>query len=68
VNIKPLQPHQQRVVQERDDLQERTTKLDAFIQSPLFKTVDPAEQTRLGRQSALMHDLLLLLNERIAVF
>ena len=64
-----LQPHQQRVVNERDDLQDRIEKLVAFIDaSPIFRTVGEEEQVRLLHQQDYMGNYLNVLNLRIAAF
>lgn len=43
-----MQPHQQRVVDEKAALDEKATALSNFIgTSPIFETLDPAEQERL---------------------
>ena len=60
-----MQPHQYRVIAERDQLATRLTTLQAFIKSELFTTVDTAEQGRLLRQELIMVDLLAVLNDRI---
>ena len=66
---KPVQPHQQRVVQERLELKDRLDKLLAFIDSnPTFKTLDAAEQGRLTRQNNAMVEYLHCLEERIAAW
>lgn len=64
-----MQPHQQRVIDEKAELDERLTKLYAFIaNSPIFRTLPPAEQHRLSQQSAYMQGYLNVLNERITAF
>lgn len=75
MTIKPLQPHQQRVVQERDELQERLQKLNAFLEtqdahrdSDIRNRVGEEELGRLREQSRVMGHLLLILNDRIAHF
>lgn len=69
MNITQLKPHQQRVVQERDELQTNATKLSAFINdNPEFNNVDDAEKARLVKQNQLQFELLSVLNERIAFF
>lgn len=49
-----LQPFQQRVVAERDELAERTEKLLAFIDSEAFKRLGLEEQHRMREQSEHM--------------
>lgn len=64
-----LEPFQQRVVQERFELDERRGKLNAFMGSrAYFMGVDAAERARLQRQAWLMADLSGVLGERIAAF
>lgn len=67
--IAALQPHQQRVVKERDDLQVQAQALSAFINdNPIFNDVDEAEKARLIKQNELQFQLINVLNERIAFF
>ncbi len=63
-----LQPHQQRVIAERADLQERLDKLTLFINTQAFLGIQYAEQRRLIRQQGLMQELRDVLDERIAAF
>lgn len=64
-----MQPHQERVVTESDELRDRLTKLTAFIsQSPVFKTLEASDQELLRRQRSHMGDYLDVLGERIARF
>jgi len=64
-----MKDYQQRVVDEKKELDGRLAKLDDFIENaPLFGTVDPPEQYRLRKQRALMRDLSELLGDRIAAF
>jgi tetrahydromethanopterin S-methyltransferase subunit B len=61
-------PYQDRVIFEKEELDERLQKLEEFVQSPLFSTLDPAEQERLMHQSHLMEGYLNVLIERIENF
>ena len=63
-----LQPHQQRVVDEKRELDVKLTKLDAFGRTELFKTLPEDEQGRLNRQHSLMEQYSAVLGERIAAF
>lgn len=63
-----LQPHQYRVIAERDELATRLTALQAFIKSDRFSSVEIAEQGRLLRQELIRVDLLAVLNERIVAW
>jgi hypothetical protein len=66
--MKPLQPHQERVLAERDQLSERLEKLLAFFNSEIFSQVDWLEQSRMKRQAIHMERYLNVLNERIQAF
>lgn len=63
-----LQPHQQRVVDERRELDERVTKLEAFFATPIFAGLDTAEQDRLREQLGYMRNYSDILSERIDAF
>lgn len=63
-----LAPHQQRVIGEKRELDDRLGKLVAFIDSAIFDGLDAEEQDRLRRQAACMADLSQILGERIAAF
>jgi len=65
-----LAPHQQRVVDEKRDLDEKLKKLTAFISSESFATIvqDDDERGRLVCQEEIMKDYSAVLAERIAEF
>lgn len=63
-----MQPHQQRVVDEKDQLADRLGKLLVFIQGPVFSTLPEVEQTRLHCQVLFMDGYLKVLEQRIAAF
>lgn len=64
-----LQPHQQRVVTEKEELDAKATALSNFIgHSPIFETLDPAEQERLREQNDIMWQYSEILGARIAAF
>lgn len=63
-----LQPHQQRVVDEKRDLDEKLEKLNAFFGSPIFAGLPDAEMDRLQRQATHMAAYSDVLGERIASF
>jgi hypothetical protein len=63
-----MQPHQQRVVSEKQELDERLGKLLAFFQSPIFTGLAEAEQSRLRNQARFMDGYSAVLGERIAAF
>lgn len=66
--MKTLQPHQQRVVAELDQLKTKTMALGVFLQSTIFQGLDPQEQSRLERQWQVMQQYGQILSERIEVF
>ena len=53
---KELAPHQQRVVVEKAELDEKRSKLAPFIHSEIFKGLDYDEQQRLRCQVAVMQE------------
>ena len=65
-----LAPHQQRVVQEKEELDEKLSKLSTFIDSPNFTNIvnDEDEVARLVCQEEIMKDYSEILAERIAAF
>lgn len=64
-----MQPHQQRVVDEKKDLDEKLDKLKAFIEAnPIFKTLPEDERGRLGHQFDAMAQYSSILSQRIAAF
>lgn len=63
-----MQPFQQRVIDEADELGERLCKLDTFIRGSVFQKLEEAERIRLSMQSIVMTDYLGILNERIKAF
>ena len=64
-----MQPHQQRVVTEKAELDEKALALSTFIgSSPIFETLPAAEQERLKEQNDVMWQYSTILAERIAAF
>ena len=64
----PFAPHQQRVVDEKAELDDRAGKLNVFIGTEVFKGLPLAERGRMTRQLSLMLQLSMVLGERIAAF
>ena len=66
----PARPeHQLRVIAEKNELEQKATKLSDFIgNSPLFETLDADEQERLRVQNDLMWQYFEVLTARIAAF
>lgn len=64
-----LQPHQQRVVDEKAELDKKATALSNFIgHSHVFEKLDAAEQERLKEQCEVMWQYSEILGARIAAF
>ena len=62
-------PHQQRVVDEKTELDEKLKKLTAFIDTnTVFENLPEDEKTRLVRQESCMSEYSKILGERIAAF
>jgi hypothetical protein len=64
-----MSPYQKRVEEEKDQLDDRLYNLDKFIESnDQFKSLLPAEKSRLVAQREVMRDYSRILSERIAAF
>lgn len=63
-----MQPHEERVVAERDDLKRKLERLEAFLHSPRINDIDQQEAHRLRRQAEVMSEYLGILNSRIEHF
>lgn len=63
-----MEAHQQRVVDEKCDLDGKRDKLVIFIGGPIFIDLTEAEQMRLSRQLAYMDLYSGVLGERISAF
>jgi hypothetical protein len=62
-------PHQQRVVDEKAELDDKATKLSNFIgTNPMFASLDPAEQERMKEQCEIMWQYSEILGKRIEAF
>lgn len=64
-----MQAHQQRVVDEKRELNEKLDKLKAFIEtSSIFKSLTADERGRLGKQFDAMAEYSSILSQRISAF
>lgn len=65
-----MQPHQERVVTEKRELDEKLAKLTAFttMQNATYAGLDRAEQARLIQQREVMKEYSEILGARIAAF
>ena len=64
-----LNPHQQRVVDEKAEIDKKANALSQFIGlSPIFETIDADEQERMKLQNDVMWQYSEILGARIAAF
>lgn len=63
-----MKPYQQRVIDEKDALAEKCTKLSAFVFSAAYVALDDLERSRLTSQLRHMMGYLEDLRDRIAAF
>ena len=63
-----MEPHQQRVVDEKAELDMRRSKLAAFFYSDTYPQVPPDERALLEKQFRVMTQYSDILGERIAAF
>ena len=63
-----MQPHQERVVTEKAELDSKIEKLDTFLHGSIYQTLTDEERMRLMRQFCHMKDYSNVLGERIAAF
>ena len=63
-----MEAHQERVVAEKKELDEKMQRLKDFIGDPTFQTLDSAEQGRLRWQAFMMYGYSDILAERIEAF
>lgn len=63
-----MQPHQQRVVDEKSELDKKLEALKKFFTSEIFLKLNPDEQERLERQASHMSAYSQVLGERVAAF
>jgi len=63
-----LQPHQQRVVDEKKELDDKRGKLIVFFNTPIFADLEQSEKDRLRLQHSVMKLYSEILGQRIAAF
>ena len=68
ITMTQLAPHQQRVVDEKAELDDRRAKLANFYSSPIFLGLPESEQSLLLLQGVAMRTYAEILGERIAGF
>lgn len=63
-----MKPYQERIIEEKDQLDLKKDKLSVFVQSPYFVEMDDSEQRLLSLQLALMEEYSAVLGQRISLF
>jgi histone acetyltransferase (RNA polymerase elongator complex component) len=63
-----MKPHEERVVQEKKELDRKLHKLELFIQGATFLTLDEKEKELLRTQAKVMISYSVILDERIRLF
>ena len=63
-----MEAYQQRVVEEKEALDEKIKKLDVFVGTERFCALPIAEQVRMTAQLEVMREYSQILGERIAAF
>lgn len=64
-----LKPFQQRVVDEKRELDDKIQKLDVFVRNDtMFRSLSTLDQRLLREQLVVMHDYHRILGERIELF
>lgn len=63
-----MQPHQERVIEEKQELDNRINKLSSFFDTNIFSSINKDEQGRLIRQYEYMKLYSKVLSERIENF
>jgi len=63
-----MQPHQERVIAEKKELDDKREKLGAFIEGTIYSGLPEAERNRLTQQAIAMKAYSTILGERIAAF
>jgi len=63
-----MEEYQQRVVNEKSELDRKLYLLIVFLDGETFKTLPSEEQERMQRQLVVMKEYSKILNERIAAF
>lgn len=63
-----MKPHEQRVVDEKNELGEKLEKLLTFLQTDIYKSLNEKEQELLSFQSQVMEDYYEVLQQRVDLF
>ena len=66
---KEYAPHQQRVVDEKNELEDKFSKLGAFVlDNPIYMSLEDDDKQDLTEQYDVMEKYLIILEKRIAKF
>lgn len=63
-----MEPYQQRVIDEKTELDAKREKLKVFMNSEAFRGLPFEERNRLMDQANIMKDYSIILDERIGAF
>lgn len=63
-----MKPYQQRVVDEKNELDKKLSNLTAFYDTENYRGLDHDEQNRLVKQADIMAEYSCILGDRIAAF
>lgn len=63
-----MEAHQERVIEEKRELDERLEKLNNFFNTQTFKDLHPLEKERMRKQIDYMNGYSRILGERITAF
>lgn len=63
-----MEPHQERVLAEHEDLEDKREKLARFLQSKIYAGLPDAERAALSRQFAAMGEYSQALQDRISLW
>ena len=63
-----MELYQERVIKEKEELDEKVSKLQAFVGSERFNSVESDEANRMRNQLSVMIDYSTILGDRISNF
>lgn len=68
IEVSLMEPYQQRVVEEKIELDDRLERLAAFLLTPTFAGLPTDERISMIRQQGVMREYSRILTERISRF
>lgn len=66
--MKQLEPYQERLLEEKKELDIKLDKLTNFLKSEMFKKISPIDAILLENQRTIMVEYSAILAQRIALF